>query len=170
MLRLAGCAVIFICCTSLGMIKASVYGQRRREIENTLELIRLLELEISYRKETLSKAFEKTASMKDCWMSNVLSSCADGLRMERPLSDSWKDAIDMNIQKCPLTKAETDILMDISMGLGRSDVQGQAKIFAPALIRLEKCLEDASVQERKQGRMYRGMGVAVGIAVAVVMI
>ncbi len=42
MLKIAGCILIFAGCTSLGFIKSSGYAARRRELENALELIRLL--------------------------------------------------------------------------------------------------------------------------------
>lgn len=170
MLRITGCAVIFLCCTSLGMIKSLTFRERRKELENTLELIRLLEMEISYRKETLYKAFERTSHLKECWMSDVFASCAGYLRKQDTLKDAWDSAMTLHMRSCPLGRTETDVIKDISMGLGRSDTGGQAKVFTPAILRLEKCLSEAQEQELKQGRMYRGLGVAAGIVAAVIMI
>ena len=155
MLRITGCAVIFLCCTSLGMIKSLTFRERRKELENTLELIRLLEMEISYRKETLYKAFERTSHLKECWMSDVFASCAGYLRKQDTLKDAWDSAMTLHMRSCPL---------------GRTETGGQAKVFTPAILRLEKCLSEAREQELKQGRMYRGLGVAAGIAAAVIMI
>lgn len=64
MLRLLLCVVIFICCTSLGIIKASSIRNRRAELENTLELIRLLELDISTGKKPWLKLSNVLPSLR----------------------------------------------------------------------------------------------------------
>ena len=76
MLKIAGCILIFAGCTSLGFIKSSGYAARRRELENALELIRLLAVEITYRQDHLAKTFMKVSELKRCWFSDVLHSCS----------------------------------------------------------------------------------------------
>lgn len=118
----------------------------------------------------MAKAFERTSRLKDCWISEVFNSCAEELRAQKPLNESWYAAMQTHINRCPLGRNETDIIRDISMGLGKSDINGQSKIFTPAIIRLEKCLKDAAEQEHKQGKMYIGLGIAAGIAAAIILI
>ena len=119
MLRITGCAVIFLCCTSLGMIKSLTFRERRKELENTLELIRLLEMEISYRKETLYKAFERTSHLKECWMSDVFASCAGYLRKQDTLKDAWDSAMTLHMRSCPLGRTETDVIKRYIHGPGQ---------------------------------------------------
>lgn len=170
MLKLAGCMLIFAGCTLLGFIKAASYKERRRELEEILELIRLLELEISYRKDSLYKAFYKTGSLKDCWFSHVLTCCSNNLQQQNSMYCSWETAIADNIKNCPLQRKDIDILNDISLGLGKSDTAGQKKLIEPAIIRLEAALAESKEQEIKQGKMYKALGTSAGIAIAVILI
>lgn len=170
MLKLVACIMIFTSCTSLGFIKASSYTSRRAELENALELIRLLDLEISYRKDSLHKTFKRVSILKPCWFSDVLEECSQMLTQQNSLHEAWDYALKNNLSSCPLQSKDIEILKDISMGLGRSDTQGQKNIFRPAVTRFEASINDAKNIELKMGRMYRSLGIASGIVIAVMLI
>ncbi len=170
MLRILVCILIFICSSSLGFIKAASYKGRTEELENILELMRLLDMEITYRRDSLAKAFDNVSESKICWFSHVLKSCSDMLNNRKSLSYSWKHAIAENMERCPLKEKDLFILEDISSGLGKSDIDGHKNFIAPIIIRLEANMAEAVEQEKSQGRMYRGLGIAAGIVIAVVLI
>ena len=66
MVKVIAGILLFFGCTALGFSKASGYRNRRVELEDTLELIRLLHLDISYRKDALAKAFQRAGLQKAC--------------------------------------------------------------------------------------------------------
>lgn len=170
MLRIIVCILIVTSCTGMGFVKASSFSRRSTELENTLELIRLMDMEITYKRDSLAKTFQKLAEMKECWFSRVLQRCSSLLEMQNTLEDSWLQALRENMENCPLNKSDLQLLSDFSLGLGKSDVRGQRGIIEPAVIRLEALAAEARVYEHKQGRMYRGLGIAGGIAIAVIII
>lgn len=170
MLRLLGCILIFISCSSMGFIKALSYKARTTELENTLELIRLLNMEIIYKKDSLAKVFERVSCMKSCWFACVLKECSIHMKHQKTLEFSWQQALIKNAENCPLKTSDIKILEDISAGLGKSDVSGQKKFMEPAVIRMETSLTEAREQEKKQSKMYRGLGVAAGTVIAVILI
>ena len=81
MVKVIAGILLFFGCTALGFSKASGYKNRRVELEDTLELIRLLHLDISYRKDALAKTFQR----------EILLVCRCFARMRRR-TDSPKDA------------------------------------------------------------------------------
>ena len=85
MVKVIAGILLFFGCTALGFSKASGYKNRRVELEDTLELIRLLHLDISYRKDALAKTFQRAALQK------ILLVCRCFARMRRR-TDSPKDA------------------------------------------------------------------------------
>lgn len=170
MLKLAGCILIFMSCAALGFMKASSYRARRAELEDTLELIRMLDMEISYRRDTLSKTFSSVADMKNCWFSRILKGCSEAMRNQERLETAWQKSIEDNMGNCPLDQGDIAILKDISTGLGKSDVRGQRNVIEPAVMRIQQRLAEAAEQEKKQGRMYRGLGIASGVVIAVMLL
>ena len=170
MIKLASCTLLFISCCLMGFLKASAYKARSRELESILELMRLIELEISYKKEPLAKTFQKAAMLKPCWFSEVLQSSSNALSRQRPLQESWQEAITMHQGQSPLQQQDMEILKDLALGLGKSDTAGQIRIMKPAAIRLTEQLEAAREQERKQGRMYRGLGISAGVVIVIMIL
>ena len=85
MVKVIAGILLFFGCTALGFSKASGYKNRRVELEDTLELIRLLHLDISYRKDALAKTFQRAALQKSCWFADVLQECAEGLTAQKTL-------------------------------------------------------------------------------------
>lgn len=170
MFRLFGCILIFVGCSSLGFIKASSYRSRTVELENTLELIRLLDMEIVYKRDSLAKVFERVSYMKVCWFSEVLKVCSDVMKQQKTLEESWQLSLEQNTKNCPLNKNDIEILKDISIGLGKSDISGHKNLIEPAVIRMQTSLAGAREQEKKQSKMYRGLGIAAGAVIAVILI
>ena len=77
MFKILGCIMIFAGSTCIGLLKSASYKSRRTELENTIELLRMLQMDITYRKDSLQKTFVKTADLKECWFSDLLISCSD---------------------------------------------------------------------------------------------
>lgn len=170
MLKVTGCIIIFICCFGLGHLKAFSFRERCRELESILELIRLMELDITYRKEPLIKTFRRTSGLKPCWFGNVLQSCSHMLGNQNSLQESWTASIEQWREKCPLEKEDIVILNDFVLGLGKSNSEGQAKIIAPVSARLDANLKKAREREEKLGRMYKAIGTAAGIVIVILIV
>ena len=64
----------------MGFSKAFSYRARREELENTLELVRILNLEISYRKDSLKKTFERVSGMKKAGLQRCLKAAVNILK------------------------------------------------------------------------------------------
>ena len=170
MLKLAGCVLILASCCSLGFLKASSYQMRSKELADILEIIKLLDMEITYRKDTLAKSFEKISSLKTCWFSKVLQRCSVMLAEQYSLQDAWQNAMQENEKESPLVKQDIEILGDLALGLGRSDSQGQSRLFEPALLRLDLQMQQARDEQKRQGRMYQGLGTAVGVVIVLLIL
>lgn len=143
---------------------------RSKELSDILEIIKLLNMEITYKKDTLAKSFEKVSQLKTCWFSQVLQRCSLMLAEQDSLQDAWQKAMQEYEKESPLVKQDIEILSDLALGLGRSDSQGQSRLFEPALLRLDLQLQQARDEQRRQGRMYKGLGTAVGVVIVIMII
>ena len=170
MVKIIAGILLFLVCTVLGFSKASTYKTSRTELENTLELIRLLHLDIAYRKDALVKVFQRAGLQKRCWFAEILPECAEGLTAQRPLGNAWQEALQKNELDCPLLPEDTEILTDLFLGLGRSDTSGQKQILEPAVYRLEQQIRKAQEQEYKMGKLYRSLGLAAGVVAAILVL
>ncbi|MGN0703745.1 MAG: hypothetical protein ACI4LD_04215 [Lentihominibacter sp.] len=167
MLKILGCIMIFAGSTCIGLLKSASYKARRTELENTIELLRMLQMNITYRKDSLQKTFVKTAELKECWFSDLLINCSDLLAQHMTIAEAWRISIEKNMAMYPLYHDDLEVLKDVAMGLGKSDTTGQSNVFEPALLRLASALREAAEQEKKQGRMYRSLGISAGLVIVI---
>lgn len=170
MIKFIICIFIISGCSAAGLIKASAFGARTKELENILEVIKLLQIEIGYRKEPLQKIFSKLYSIKSCWFTEVLNVCSINLTNTTNLNEAWHNALNCKMNVCPLEKEDIVILEDLSLGLGKSDTEGQLNLIKPAIERLDGSLKDSQDKEIKLGRMYRGLGISMGIVIVILFI
>lgn len=169
MIRLAACLCIVFGGALAGETKAQDYRKRRRELESALELIRLLELELTYRKDSLYKIFAAAAQQKPCIFATLLECSSEKLRHQCTLQEAWNRSL-RETETTSFTDEDLQILQDFILGLGRSDTSGQKKLLEPVKVRLMRQLEDAREAESQKGRMYRGLGLSAGILTAIIIV
>lgn len=170
MLKLMGCIVLIACCCMLGYFKASSLRCRCQELENIIELIKLIELEITYKKDPLAKSFNKISSVKPCWFSNVLADCGSKLNGSSSLEFAWERAVNDHRSEAPIKEKDIGVLNDLFMGIGKTDTEGQQKLLEPAIHRMKTNLKDAYLQEQKLGKMYIALGTAAGAVTVILLI
>ncbi len=169
MIKIIGCMILVISSTLIGHIKASSYKQRTIELEYIIEMIKLMEMQMTYKKDTLAKVLHGVSETKACWTSKAFEKCSSNLDGRISLKDAWMEALLEEEDSCPLEKHDVDILNDLTEALGKSDTDGQKKIIESAMIRFQAALKDSRDAEHRMGRMYKALGTAAGI-VAVIMV
>ena len=170
MLKVAGCLMIFSGCTAAGFFKSLTYKQRTAELSNIFELLKLMYIEILYKRDPLIKTFRNVAELKNSWFSEVLKLCSCWLEKQCPLHEAWQKAVEDKMEECVLHEKDLTVLNDMILGLGKSDIAGQERILESTLLRIEECYKNAQEQERVQGRMCCGMGAAAGAVIAILLI
>ena len=170
MVKIIGCLLMLAGCYMLGQFKASSYAARCKELENIIETAKLLEMNISYTKDPLAKAFIKATANKTSWYADVLKLCSENMSNRLSLNESWEKAVENSSKHCPLTKDDISILDNLIQGLGKSDSESQMKILEPTMIRLQINLNKAYTDNQKQGKMYKAIGTSAGIILVILLI
>ena len=170
MIKIAGALIVIICSSIAGHMKASTYKKRTIELENIIEIIKLMEMEITYKKEPLMNTFEKIAALKKCWFSDTLKDCSKNLCTNMSLDISWKKALDKHSSKSPLEAHDISILDDLITSLGKSDSEGQVKLIEPTVVRLKSAVTNSYKKEERLGKMYRALGTSIGVVLVILLI
>lgn len=170
MLKLTGCVMLAAGCFLMGVIKSVSFKERRKEIDNVIEILKLIEIELIYKKDPLAKTLIKVSHLKKSWLSEVLRVCSKSLEYGCSLDDSWYKSKQSFESSCPLKHCDTEILDDFFLGLGKSDIEGHKRLFEPITMRLMRNRDDAYGDECKLGKMYKALGGAAGITAAVLIL
>lgn len=170
MLKVFGCILLILSCSLMGCLKANSYRERRLELENILEIIKLMDLYITYRREPLQKVFINCSKSRKCWFSSVLNKCAGYMDEQQDIEIAWKKAIEDYIETTPIVKEDMAIIEDMLLGLGKSDIAGQRRVLDPSTTRINHQLKESLYKEKNLGKLYKTLGAASGIVIAIIII
>ena len=81
----------------------------------------------------------------------------------------WKKAFERFESRLNLTTEDKKIILDFSKNLGCGDCTREKNNIKAALMRLKVAEDDARAMASKNVRMYRGLGVLVGIFIVIVL-
>ncbi len=163
------CALVIIICSSLcGFGKVLSLKNRTTQLADILTGLELMKSEIGERQAPMTE-LAKTLSANSSGVSRELFSNLDTLM---PLVDTlgFPEIWQKSVSALPLRKEERDALTRLGTTLGRYDAQSQCREISACIGRFDT-FERAAVSEyRKNGRMYAGLGLTLGVIIAVLAI
>ncbi len=171
MLKMIGIMLILISSTKIGFSLASRLEKRKSTLEGFKNSLSMLEAEISFAQNSLSRAFyniSHTISPK------VISEFYEDVYMtidaeKKPLGAAWSECLDSFSAKMCISRADAQVLKNFSNRLGKSDIENELKNIHAAAALIDMQLEDAKNACNTSKKMYQSAGILTGILVVVLL-
>lgn len=170
-LKIISNIVIIICCTLLGIHMSHRYTRRIYNIRILQSILAHLETEIIHYSTFLSQAIRNSVkSLGGEWrlffieIARVLEE-----KNESSLADAWQESIKPLQNNAYIGKAEYEIMYRFGMQLGSSDKKSQEKYFQLAQEQLKIEEKNAQQLRLKYDRMYRSLGILLGLGIAIIL-
>lgn len=170
MIKLISCMLLISCSCMVGVLRAASFRTRRKELEKIIEILRLLDIEITYKKEPLAKSFYKISGNNSCWFTDILIKCSEMTLENNSIKEAWEAAKFQCGTNKPILDDDISILDDLFMGLGKSDTEGQHRLFEPTIKRLNEQQKEAYSAEQRSGKMYVALSTAAGIMISILLL
>lgn len=164
--------MIVILSTLIGFQYSENAKLRVRHLKGLLNSVVYLQNEIFYRLTPLSEAMRITSQKVDSPVSDLLNDIALNLNDEKiyEIKEAFIEAIKKNKSRFSLEKDDFEILIEFSSSLGTTDLDGQMKIFDMAVENIKNNLKTASDKADKNIKMYRTLGLCIGLMIAIFLI
>lgn len=168
--KLGICLGIVGICTILGMKKSKKYEMREKKIIDFMTTFKSVENDIKYMLLSLPDALEKIRHTLMTDIKDVLGAIAIDM-----ISNSSEEAINRKINDeinaiYELTPYDKEIIYQGISSLGKADVESQIGIINNTLNNLDMQLIEANNEKVKNAKLYKTLGTAVGIMIAIVFI
>ena len=98
-----------------------------------------------------------------------LSRCKDRLRQGYLFPEAWRQSLS-EWKDSTLTAGDMEILESVADVLGGSDSESQSNTLELTISLLEQNLQEALEMKNTNGKLYRSLGVLVGIGAVIFMI
>ncbi|MFV0517571.1 MAG: hypothetical protein ACK5MV_09250 [Aminipila sp.] len=165
--------LIFVICSAIGYFMAQEYKCRVVNLQSFLDGLKKLEDEILYRKTPLPEALKNVSEEKDNNAAKYLFSNVSlnlGENGNHNFANIWS-RYSVNLDKdFALKENDIHIISELGRGLGSTDAYGQSAVIQRACKQLESQLDEAVEANNTKGKMYKSLGIAVGLTIVIILI
>jgi stage III sporulation protein AB len=171
MLKLFGACLILLSTTMMGLKWAQRFVNRPREIRLFRTALQRLESEISYGATPLPSALTSIARQTPSPVGDCLGEVARQLNNPHQLSlmECWRQGLLAHWSKTSLLSAEKEIILQFGHTLGSSDREDQVKHIQLVLAHLAAEEENAILEQQKNEKLCRSLGLLAGALAVILM-
>lgn len=172
MLKILGSTMVIISSTLIGLMLADRYKQRTKDLKEIRNNFQMIETEIFYTATPIIEVMEKISQQAQKPLDSIFREITKELKKwdGESLATIWKKTFNKKKGTTCFTKEDLETINFFGSILGTSDRQSQiknAKLVQSQLMRLE---EHAEADWKKNERLYRNLGLLLGIAVVIILI
>lgn len=165
-------STLIVCCSSLiGVIYAKTYTERTRLLNNIIGTLQMLESEIVYSATPLPFLLKKISRRNNTEITRIFNSTVEILDKKSgfTFSEAWQMAIKEETKYSVLRREDIELLIQFGNTLGVSDIEDQVKHIRLAMEEIKRSYEQSIVEQNKNVKMYKNLGVLFGITVVIIL-
>ena len=149
----------------IGLTYSVALKRNQTQIDELIQLITWLKIDIRYNQSQLGDMVNRICSSSKFNNLNFLNNLKNNM-MNMPFPNAWEKSIsDWNSS---ISQDDKDLLKSMSSILGASDANGQIMALEHVEHRFKISLQSAREVYNKKGKLFRSLGILIGLAVFVV--
>ena len=158
---------IFLSCSLIGILISKKYVNRVNELREFKNALNIFKTKIKYTYEPLPKIFAEISENIDSNISSVFKIASDKMNI-CAAGEAWDLALKMD--ELNIDEEDRNVLRNLGKLLGKTDMQGQVNQIEMTSDFLDKQIKKAENQKDKSEKMYRTLGVIIGMAIVIMLI
>lgn len=155
-----------------GYLMARPFENRIVHLQDLVTSLQILEAEMKYRKDPLPILLKRIGGLNIGRAGTFFLQVCVGLSGDYTYDfyGSWVWAIEEIYGESSLTEKDRELLSEVGIELGKTDISSQQSIFIRVFSRLEQQIAEAEEERKTKGKMYKALGVAIGILIVIVLL
>ncbi len=152
-------------CSYIGILKAKTYENRVIELNKFQNALVMFKSKIEFTYEPLKNIFEDISNVIYSNNSNIFLMT---IQKNKNIYEAWSEAINEDTNN--LIQEDKEIIRMMGKLLGKTDIKGQVNEIVLTQGLIEKQLEKAEIEKNKNMKLYKTMGVVLGIGICIILI
>lgn len=159
--------VIFSLSTAIGLIISKMYENRVNELKEFKSIFNIMKTKIKFTYEPLREIFLQISKDNNTKIEKIFGQMACQIQYEQ-VEKVWSTAI----QKADISINQEDknIIKKLGKLLGQTDVEGQISEIEVTENFLDMQIEKAEDEKKKNQKMYKTLGVVLGLVFVIILI
>lgn len=159
--------IIFSTSSAIGIVISRKYSNRVQNLKEIKSALNIFETKIKFTYEPIPEIFKEISQNTYKSVSEVFEAASNKMK-EMSAGNAWNEAIDnSNIE---ITKEDKNVLKGLSKLLGKTNIEGQISEIKLTTKFLDKQIETAERQKEKNEKLYKTLGMTIGLAIVILLI
>ena len=151
----------------IGILMAKKYSSRVKDLKEMRKALNFFEDKIKFTYEPIPDVFEEISSKVNENIGEIFKSSAN-LMQNESAGVSWEKAVDN--ANTNFTKEDNEIIKGLAKMLGKKDIDGQVSEIRLTNKFIDVQIKDAENEKNRNEKLYKTLGVTVGLAIVIVLI
>lgn len=163
---------IFITSLTLGFAYGDRYAKRVYYLRELLQSIKLLKTEVIILSNPLPIALKNISKKSDKKIGNIYDFILQDIvsKDRDEVYPSFLETNDILKNECFLTAEDIDLFFTLGKVIGKTDRLDQDKHFTYVIGELDSIISEAKIERDKNQKMYRSLGLLMGIGAIIILI
>ena len=158
---------IFLSCSLIGILFSKKYVNRVKELKEFKNALNIFKTKIRYTYEPLPEIFREISENVSSNISAVFSQ-AVGKMDVLTAGEAWNLALKGDTLN--IDDEDRNVLKGLSKLLGKTDLEGQLSQIEMTSDFLDEQIKKAEIKKDKNEKMYRALGMIMGIAIVIILV
>lgn len=155
--------------STIGILLSKKFSNRVKLLKDLKNALNIFEVKINFSFETIPEIFKDISNKIDGTAGKMFSQTLKYMNEDNLIAgEAWEKSVETNGYN--LKKDDINSLKTLGKLLGRTDIEGQISQIELVSSFLEKQLNDAVESKNKNEKMYKKLGIIVGLVLVIVLI
>ncbi|MCI8272997.1 MAG: hypothetical protein HFJ55_02810 [Clostridia bacterium] len=158
---------IFLLSTGIGITVSKIYENRVKELKEFKNILNIMKTKIKFTYEPLGEIFKQIAKDSNTQIEKIFGEMATQIEY-KDTQEVWTNCIQ---EACiSINQEDKDVIKRLGKLLGQTDVDGQISEIEVAQEFLDMQIENAEEEKKKNQKMYKTLGVVVGLVFVIILV
>lgn len=160
--------IVILSSTSyIGILISKKYLNRVKDLKEMKNALNIFSTKIKFTYEPIPETFKEISQKVKPNISNIFKESSEKMKNENA-GKAWEEALEES--NTNMTKEDIEVLKNLSNLLGKVDIEGQVKEVELVENFLDTQIELAEEEKQKYVKMYKTLGITIGLAVVIILI
>lgn len=166
-LKILNMISIICICSYIGIDKSKTFSTRVFKLRNLKNSFNIFKTKLEFTYEPIKEIFTEISEIVYKNKNNIFKSYVENMKNGN-FEDAWTLAVAEN--SFSLSKDDIKIISSFGNLLGKTDLKGQINEIELANNFLDKQIIEAEEIRKKNDKLYKSLGIIIGIAVVIVLV
>ncbi len=158
---------IFLTCSIIGLLKSQKYIYRVDELKEFKNALNMFKTKIQFTYEPIPEIFNQISKSINPSIGSIFKIASYNMKLYTA-GEAWNKAIDTEILN--IDADDKSVLKNLSKLLGETDINGQLSQIDITSNFLDEQIKKAEYEKSKNEKMYRKLGMIIGLGIVILVL